>query len=149
MDSDSPSQSIDSRRSKFPSISDIFHVAPAEFGHKTRETGTSSLVRSAFDSWSISGPFMPRLIIQDLLARPMVVVSLQRDTIEVGGNLGMLSIGELPDGVNSSDLTWVPLRAYSSSMGGIPAPADSPSEVRGWSLVNDVLTTITRFRCIL
>jgi hypothetical protein len=127
IDSNSPSDSYDSRRSKFPSIPDIFHSG---FSYNTRETGTSSLVQSAFASWSVIGPFLPRLVIQGLLAQPMVVVSLQRNTIDVGGNLGMLSIGELPAGVNSPDLTWVPLRGYSSDIGGIPAPADSPSEVR-------------------
>jgi hypothetical protein len=61
-------------------------------------------------------------------------VSLKRNSIDVGGNLGVFSIGELPAGVNSSDLTWVPLRGYSSGVGGIPAPVDSPTEVRCWSL---------------
>ena len=126
VDSDPPSDSIDSRRSKFPSIPDIFR---STFRYKTREMGTSSLVQSAFASWSIIGPFLPRLVTQGLLTQPMVVVALQRNSIDVGGNLGMLSIGELPAGVNSSDLTWVPLRGYSSDIGGIPAPADSPSEV--------------------
>jgi phytepsin len=50
--------------------------------------------------------------------------------MNIGGNLGMLSIGELPTGVKTSDLTWAPLRSYSTELGGLPAPADSPSEVR-------------------
>ena len=126
--SNSSSDSVDSRRSKFPSIQDIFR---SEFRYKTRETESLSSLQAAFTSWSINGPFFPRLVIQGLLTQPMVVVSLQRNSIDVGGNLGMLSIGELPAGVNSLDLTWVPLRGYSSDIGGLPAPSDSPSEVRG------------------
>lgn len=102
--------------------------------HKAREAGTSSLVQSAFASWSKTGSFLPRLVLQGVLTQPMVAVSLQRNSIDVGGNLGVFSIGELPAGVNSSELTWVPLRGYSSDVGGIPAPADSPTEVHCWSL---------------
>jgi len=126
VDSDSSLDSVDSRRSKFPSIQDIFR---SKFRFKIRETETLSLLQSAFTSWSVLGPFLPRLVMQGLLTQPMVVVSLQRNSIDVGGNLGMLSIGELPAGINSLDLTWVPLRGYSSDIGGIPAPTDSPLEV--------------------
>jgi len=94
------------------------------------------------------GPFLPRLIIQGVLSQPMVVVSLQRNSIDVGGNLGMLSIGELPAGIDSSALTWIPLRRYSSDVGGIPAPADSPSEVRCCPPSKDFWTNNCT-RCIL
>jgi len=60
----------------------------------------------------------------------MFSVSLQRDTIDVGGNVGMLSIGELPSGIPAENMTWVPLRRYSYAEGGLPAPPDSPREVR-------------------
>ncbi|KAJ3502218.1 hypothetical protein NLJ89_g8983 [Agrocybe chaxingu] len=59
----------------------------------------------------------------------MVSVTLQRNTVDIGGNIGMLSIGELPPGVNASELTWVPLRAYDYDDGGIPGPPDAPNEV--------------------
>ena len=63
------------------------------------------------------------------LMSPMFTIILQRDTIDVGGNAGMLSIGEMPSGVSEDTLTWVPLRNYTSDEGGLPSPPDSPNEV--------------------
>jgi hypothetical protein len=59
----------------------------------------------------------------------MFTVSLQRDTIDIGGNVGMLSIGEFPSGIAANNMTWVPLRMYSYDEGGMPAPPNSPKEV--------------------
>jgi len=59
----------------------------------------------------------------------MFSVSLQRDTMDIGGNVGMLSIGELPSGIVADNMTWVPLRMYSYDEGGMPAPPNSPREV--------------------
>lgn len=42
----------------------------------------------------------------------------------------MLSIGELPAGIAAENLTWVPLRGYTVAEGGLPAPEDSPNEVK-------------------
>ena len=56
-------------------------------------------------------------------------MTLQRDTVEVGGNIGQITIGKLPDGVKNDSLTWVPVRLYSEADGGIPGPTDSPNEV--------------------
>lgn len=58
----------------------------------------------------------------------MFTVSLQRNTVDIGG-VGMLSIGELPSGIAADNMTWVPLRMYSYDEGGMPAPPDSPKEV--------------------
>ena len=63
------------------------------------------------------------------LMSPMFTITLQRNTIDVGGNAGMLSIGEMPSGVSEDKLTWVPLRNYTAAEGGMPAPPDSPNEV--------------------
>lgn len=49
--------------------------------------------------------------------------------MEIGGNVGQLTIGSLPDGVSESSLTWVPVRLYSSTEGGIAAPSTSRNEV--------------------
>ena len=59
----------------------------------------------------------------------MIAVTLQRDTIDVGGNVGLLSIGELPAGINTNALTWVPVRAYTASDGGLPPSPEAPNEV--------------------
>ncbi|KAG6878228.1 hypothetical protein C0993_010349 [Termitomyces sp. T159_Od127] len=63
------------------------------------------------------------------MSSPQFTVSLQRDTVEVGGNDGLLSIGELPSSVSNDSLTWVPLRRYTVDEGGLPPPPDSPKEV--------------------
>ena len=63
------------------------------------------------------------------LTSPMFTITLQRNTIDVGGNAGMLSIGEMPSGVTEDKLTWVPLRNYTADEGGMPGPPDSPNEV--------------------
>jgi hypothetical protein len=63
------------------------------------------------------------------LASPIVSVFLQRDTVDIGGNQGLLSIGGLPAGIAVEDLTWVPLRLYTAAEGGFPAPEDFPNEV--------------------
>lgn len=80
-------------------------------------------------SFASSGPLLPRLILTGALASPIVAISLQRDTVDIGGNQGMLSIGELPAGIVTEDLTWVPLRGYTTAEGGLPAPEESPNEV--------------------
>jgi hypothetical protein len=60
---------------------------------------------------------------------PMFAITLQRDTVEIGGNVGQLSIGGLPPGVQNDSLTWVPVRGYTRKQGGLPAPTDFPDEV--------------------
>ncbi|TCD60835.1 hypothetical protein EIP91_009424 [Steccherinum ochraceum] len=60
---------------------------------------------------------------------PVLAATLQRDTVDVGGNVGQLSIGALPNGISDDALTWAPLRAYTVAEGGLPPPPDAPSEV--------------------
>lgn len=57
-------------------------------------------------------------------------MSFQRTTLELGGNVGQLTIGELPGNLSDSSLTYVPVRLYSPEEGGIPGPSSNPSEVR-------------------
>lgn len=59
----------------------------------------------------------------------MFTVTLQRDTVDIGGNVGMLSIGELPEGISNESVTWVPVRTYTPAQGGLRPPLDSPNEV--------------------
>lgn len=42
---------------------------------------------------------------------------------------GLLSIGKLPDGIDNATLTWVPVRLYTASEGGVRAPSFAPNEV--------------------
>ncbi|KAK0471167.1 aspartic peptidase domain-containing protein [Armillaria novae-zelandiae] len=80
------------------------------------------------DSYASMGPFVTRLVANAELNAPMFTVTLQRNTIARGGNVGQLSIGELPAGVKNETLTWVPIRSYSSEEGGLAGPTDSPNE---------------------
>lgn len=99
----------------------------------TRGTSGGSLFPSVGDalaSFATNGPLFPRLILNGALASPIFAISLQRDTVDIGGNQGILSIGELPTGIAAENLTWVPLRGYNVTEGGLPAPEDSPNEVK-------------------
>ena len=58
----------------------------------------------------------------------MYTLTLQRDSIQVEGNVGMLSIGEMLSGVLEDSLTWVPIRTYPY---WLLAPPDTPNEVCG------------------
>ncbi|TFK17740.1 acid protease [Coprinopsis marcescibilis] len=111
--------------SRFPKgLSGILDPTPKQLESRQVSQGVSQL----FASFATIGPFVPRLVLESDLHLPMVTVTLQRNTIEVGGNVGMLSIGEMTAGVNAEDLTWVPMRSYSFEQGGLPAPPDSPTE---------------------
>ncbi|KDR79313.1 hypothetical protein GALMADRAFT_243260 [Galerina marginata CBS 339.88] len=122
----SPFPNLNFRTTTFPTVPGL--MGGPTSGPVARQT-TSSILYAAFASWSTMGPFLPRLAATSGLSQPMFSVTLQRDTVDVGGLLGQLSIGELPDGITSDKLTWVPLRLYTSVEGGLPAPPNSPAEV--------------------
>jgi hypothetical protein len=90
----------------------------------------SPSVNDVLASFATNGPLIPRLILAGELASPIVAISLQRDAVDIGGNQGMLSIGELPAGIAAEDLAWVSLRGYTVAEGGLPPPEDSPNEVQ-------------------
>jgi len=121
--------SVSFGRKDFPQIEwgDVVSAHPQQ-----RRQTTNPLVNAAFSSYSTIGPFLSRLVEKRSLPHPMFSITLQRDTVDIGGNIGMLSIGDLPSGVLNETLTWVPVRGYSYSEGGIPAPPDSPHEVRAF-----------------
>jgi hypothetical protein len=56
-------------------------------------------------------------------------VMLQRDIIDVSGSHGALTVGKLPDGIDNSSLTWVPVRLYGPQDGGLHPPQFAPNEV--------------------
>jgi hypothetical protein len=59
---------------------------------------------------------------------------LQRDVIDVSGTNGALTVGNLPEGIDNSSLTWVPVRLYNPQDGGVNPPTFAPNEVRFHSL---------------
>ena len=42
---------------------------------------------------------------------------------------GEITIGQLPDNITDSNITWVPVRLYAPSEGGLTPPTFSPNEV--------------------
>lgn len=111
----------------FPSFE---FLKPTMLKRRQMPDGTShSPADYAIASFSHYGPLLTRLIQQDALEVPLIATTLQRDTFQVGGNAGMLSIGALPAGLQTSQLTWVPVRGYSQDEGGLPPPTRSPAEV--------------------
>jgi hypothetical protein len=74
------------------------------------------------------GPLLSRIVTSNALKSPMFSITLQRNTIDIGGN-GMLSVGALPSGIEESALTWVPVRRYPVTAGGLQAPSFAPDEI--------------------
>jgi len=75
------------------------------------------------------GPLLARMAMSGQLEQPMFAITLQRDTIDVGGNEGALTVGRLPEGVDNSSIIWVPVRLYATEDGGQNAPTFAPNEV--------------------
>ncbi|KAH9936202.1 aspartic peptidase domain-containing protein [Fomitopsis serialis] len=105
----------------FPSQSSIqSQVVNAKFGR--------SVTANEFVSHMSSlGPLVSRMVADGMVEQPLFSVTLQRDTIDVSGT-GQLTIGELPDGIDNSSLTWVPVRLYSTADGGLQAPSFASNE---------------------
>lgn len=97
-------------------------------GHVKRQNITAN-GSDVLSSIAAFGPPFTRMISQNVLKQPMFAITLQRDSVDIGGNVGLLSIGELPTGIQTTSLTWVPLREYPVGQGGLPPPPDAPNEV--------------------
>ncbi|GJJ14362.1 hypothetical protein Clacol_008626 [Clathrus columnatus] len=94
-----------------------------------------------------NAPLFTRLILEGQFEQPMFTVTLERETFEIGGNIGQLTLGGLPDGVLNDSLTWVPVRLYTPQQGGIPSPSDIPNEgttaiLGPQNVVNKIYSTI-------
>ncbi|KAF7377383.1 Peptidase A1 domain-containing protein [Mycena sanguinolenta] len=94
-------------------------------GAQKRATSAEALTSAVLESYSTYGPAVTRMVTTNSLSSAMFTISLQRDTMDIGGNAGILSLGELPAGVQESALTWAPVRKYPSAL---QAPANSPNE---------------------
>jgi hypothetical protein len=113
-------------RLDFPDISALY--SPSNLTRHVRQI-SPSIVPAVFHSYATIAPLIARLAVTNVLGLPMFTVTLQRDTVEVGGNVGLLSLGELPHGIKNESMTWVPVRLYTKAQGGLPPPPDSPNEV--------------------
>lgn len=107
----------------FPSgsaVQDALVVAESDYS-----TDTTAFVQRTTDY----APTVARMVMTEQLESPMFAVELQRNTIDVGGGSGVLTVGRLPDGLESSSLTWVPVRLYYPDEGGLSAPSFAENEV--------------------
>ncbi|KAJ8462688.1 hypothetical protein ONZ45_g17846 [Pleurotus djamor] len=107
----------------------------------SRQTVGATSTNGVLQSLPSMGPFIPRLVMNNAFKSPMFAVALQRDAVDIGGNAGMLSIGELPPGIDSKSLTWSPVRGYTVPQKGLPPPTNAPDETypMAWEIfVDDV-----------
>ncbi|KAF5353671.1 hypothetical protein D9758_008648 [Tetrapyrgos nigripes] len=105
-----------------------------------RQSSSSSWTPVILNSFAQTGPPLTRALAQ-LGLKPTFSVTLQRDTVKIGGNAGMLTLGGLPEGVDEDSLTWVNVRAYTPAEGGLPPPPDAPDEVYpiAWEVLIDAV----------
>ncbi|KAF9257762.1 acid protease [Marasmius fiardii PR-910] len=106
----------------FPSGSEIQEaIVSADTGSIV---STDSFVKS---TWK-SGPLLSRISMTHMLQDPMFAIQLQRSTIDISGDNGQLTIGKLPDGVDSNSITWVPVKLYTPAEGGLKPPSFAANE---------------------
>ena len=132
------------RRTPFPSFDFLTKTASPD--HYKRQNTSLQSSPEVIASFGTYGPLFARLVSDHRLAEPMFATTLQRDSIDIGGNVGQLSIGELPAGIQSNSLTWVPLRAYTPQEGGLPPSSDAPHEVCTSALSNSAFELTRRVR---
>ncbi|KAH9846729.1 acid protease [Lenzites betulinus] len=106
----------------FPAQSFVQVAASKSQDHATFSSDT---IISQMDKF---GPLIPRLTLLGVIEEPLFAITLQRDTIDVSGK-GELTIGRLPDGVDESSITWVPVRRYAPADGGLSPPSFAPDEI--------------------
>ncbi|KAJ7182951.1 aspartic peptidase domain-containing protein [Mycena crocata] len=117
----------------FPHLNNL---VPGQKSGRRDEAAANAITAAVLNSYPSEGPALTRMVTTNSLAAPMFTITLQRNTVDVGGNVGMLSLGELPAGVQNSALTWAPVRGYP---GELLPPADSPDETYpiAWELFID------------
>ncbi|KAJ7739036.1 aspartic peptidase domain-containing protein [Mycena maculata] len=106
----------------FPSESQVQGAQVSkQFGATTT---TDHFIASSY----ADGPLISRIAQSGALDMPMFSISLQSATIDISGT-GALTLGALPDGVDNSSITWVPVRLYTEAEGGLAPPTFAPNEV--------------------
>ncbi|KAF8508254.1 acid protease, partial [Hysterangium stoloniferum] len=122
-------------------LNDNSHTLAVSLGGSSSSIQPTTAITDAFISTlSTQGPFMSRLAANGQLSQPLFTVTLQREVVEIGGNLGQLTLGALPAGVNQNDITWVPVRLYSQEDGGLAGSSTNSSEVVRWEVPLDKVT---------
>lgn len=133
---------LNGRESNLPVEFPDLAFFPSSGGLQSRQSGESDagqtvspLTSIALSTFRDIGPLLTRLTTTNGLTHPMFAVTLNRNTFDIGGNVGMLSVGDLPEGVSPANLTWSPLRKYTAAQGGMPASTDAPTEVKSNFLI--------------
>lgn len=68
-------------------------------------------VDQLLSTFATHGPLVARMCTMGALTEPSVTITLQRNSLDIGGNVGMMSIGALPSGILNDTLT---VRVFSS-----------------------------------
>jgi len=121
----------DNRMTTFPTLPARLSQLnpPAIAARQDAAVDNVGTIENVLSSFSTIGPLVTRMAEAGQLDSPQATITLQRDTIDVGGNYGMLSLGSYPANITNDTFTWVPIRAYPPADGGLPPPPDSPNEV--------------------
>lgn len=119
-----------SRPKAFP-IPPSFHVHANLVGGEEMTSDDSTTGRlEILPSFSIYGPLVSRLVLNRelvgdddpplaYLSSPQFSVTLQRTIPSIGGNIGTLTLGALPSGVDNASLAWTPVRRYTQPQNGV------------------------------
>ncbi|KJA24015.1 hypothetical protein HYPSUDRAFT_65826 [Hypholoma sublateritium FD-334 SS-4] len=99
------------------------------------EEGSDIDVDDYVHSIESNGPLLSRMTEAKVLDIPTFSISLERHTNGLDGK-GLLTIGNLPEGIDNSSLTWVPVRLYPGKDGGMGTFSAAPEEVR-WEIEID------------
>ena len=129
---DQDDRSTDTQNLDIESASNLNTANFPAFPQQNTEA-SPAVTNAVLASFSTLGPLIARFVAAGSISEPLFTVTLQRDSIEIGGNVGALNMGQLPANVQNGSLTWVPLRRYTANQGGLRPPPDSPNEVR-WSI---------------
>ncbi|KAH7108307.1 acid protease, partial [Auriculariales sp. MPI-PUGE-AT-0066] len=111
--------------------------AKRDLRHSAVSHTTLSARDPAADLLATAGPFITRAILQNQFPEPMISVTLQRDSIDPGGNAGMLTLGGLPPTVQSDSLTWADVRLYSRTEWELPDSLPETHYPLAWEIMID------------
>ena len=114
----------------FPDLGFILSplLSPPQDHGPSKQNTSSNVIHEILTSYATLGPFLPRLVANELLALPLFTVRLQRSP-DSRNHSGMLTIGGFPQGLKTQDIVWTHVREYPTSQGGLAAPSESPKEV--------------------
>ena len=114
----------------FPDLGFILSplLSPPKDDTSSQQNTSSTIIREILASYATLGPFLPRLVANELLALPLFTIRLQRSP-DFRNHSGMLTIGGFPQGLKTDNIVWTHVRDYPTSQGGLAAPSESPKEV--------------------